>query len=56
MVWVVRDDQVERRAVTVDQVNDDKVVVIAGVNGGDRVVVEGFDNLAEGMRVTEAVR
>ncbi len=56
VVWVVRDGRVERRAVSVAQAGRDDVTVAAGLGGGDRVVVEGPDDLAEGDRVTEAVR
>ncbi len=54
MVWVVRDGRVERRAVTLGAARGDPVTIAAGVSGGDRVVVEGFDNLADGAKVTEA--
>ncbi len=56
IVWVVRDGRVERRAVSVVPAGGDAVTVAAGLGGGDRVVVEGPDNLAEGDRVTEAGR
>src|SRR5262249_38406679 len=56
IVWVVRDARVERRAVTVGAARGDEVGIAAGVSGGERVVVEGLDNLAEGARVTEAKR
>jgi len=56
IVWIVRDGRVERRAVTVGTARGDQVTIAAGVRGGDRVVVEGPDNLAEGARVTEAKR
>jgi RND family efflux transporter MFP subunit len=54
VVWVVRDGRAERRAVTVGLVDDDRVIINAGVSGGERVVVEGFDNLSDGIAVTEA--
>src|SRR5688572_26137123 len=48
VVWLVRDGKVERRAVTVGATRGDEVTIDAGVSGGDRVVVEGPDSLAEG--------
>jgi RND family efflux transporter MFP subunit len=54
IVWVVKNDRVERRAVTAGARRTDEVTITAGLNGGERVVVEGPDNLAEGDRVTEA--
>lgn len=53
IVWLVRDDRVERRAVTVDSVAGDQVSLSAGLDGGERIVVEGPENLNEGAKVTE---
>jgi HlyD family secretion protein len=53
VVWVVRDGRVERRAVTVDSQQGDEVNIAAGLSGGDRIVVDGPDQLAEDARVTE---
>jgi RND family efflux transporter MFP subunit len=53
VVWVIREGRVERRAVTVGPARGDEVAIAAGLSGGDRVVVEGPANLAEGTRVTE---
>ena len=56
MVWIVRDGRVERRAVAVGATLGDEAIIAAGLTGGERVVVEGWDNLTEGVRVTEAKR
>ncbi len=56
IVWIVDDGRVERRAVTVGTAQGDEVTLVAGVRGGDRVVVEGAGDLADGARVTEANR
>ena len=53
VVFVVRADRVERRAVTVGLTNRDQIEVVSGLATGDRVVVEGFDGLADGARVKE---
>ena len=53
IVWVVRDGRAERRAVTVAETHGDEVTVSAGLNGGEKIAIEGADNLAEGARVTE---
>jgi len=53
VVWVVRDGRVERRAVTVGATRGDEVTLAAGVIGGDRLVVEGTENLADGAKITE---
>jgi RND family efflux transporter MFP subunit len=56
IVWVVRDNRVERRAVTVETAYNDEVSIAAGVSGGEKVVVEGPEDLAEGAKITEAKR
>ena len=53
IVWLVRDGRVERRAVTLGAAQGDEVTVAAGVSGGERVVVDGPVNLADGASVTE---
>ena len=53
VVWVVREGRVERRAVTVGGTQGNDVSIAAGLSGGDRVVVEGPDDLADGAKVTE---
>ncbi|HVP11077.1 MAG TPA: efflux RND transporter periplasmic adaptor subunit [Phycisphaerae bacterium] len=54
IVWIVRNGRVERRAVTVGTTRRDEVTIAAGLSGGDRVVMDGPDTLAEGVKVTEA--
>lgn len=52
-VWVVGDkESVERRAVMLGEpVGEDSVVVISGIEAGDRVVVAGVYHLTDGQRV-----
>ena len=53
-VFVVGPDgKVERRAITLGSGAGDSVEVVAGLNAGDRVVLEGPDDLSAGMSVTE---
>jgi RND family efflux transporter MFP subunit len=49
--FVVRQDTVERRAVQVGGTDGDRLEVIAGLKGGDRVVVTPPPELTEGMRI-----
>lgn len=56
IVWLVQDGQLERRAVTIASERGAEVVVAAGLQAGDRVVVEGPENLAQGGRVKETKR
>jgi RND family efflux transporter MFP subunit len=53
VVFVVRDERVERRAVKVGAPDGDQVEVVSGLNAGDRIVVDGHDGLANGSRVKE---
>lgn len=53
VVFVVRGDRVERRAVKVGSTRGDSVEVLSGVNTGERVVVEGPESLVDGARVKE---
>lgn len=53
IVWVVRNDRVERRAVTVRSNHDKDVTLAAGLDPGERIVVEGMENLQEGGWVME---
>ncbi len=56
VVWVVRDGRAERRAVTVGMTRGEFVTIAAGLSGGEKVVVDRTDHLAEGARVTEEKR
>jgi HlyD family secretion protein len=56
IVWVIRDGRAERRAVTVGVASGDELTIAAGLEGGERVLVEGPDNLADGAKVTEENR
>ena len=53
VVFVVRGGAVERRAVTTGVEDGGDVEVLAGVAAGERVVVEGPPELADGDRVAE---
>jgi RND family efflux transporter MFP subunit len=53
VVFVVSGDRVERRAVKVGLANGEQVEVLSGLNGGDKVVVDGHAGLADGSRVKE---
>ena len=54
MVWVIRDGRAERRAITVAATKGDEVTVAAGLSGGERIAIEGTDQLVDGGKVKEA--
>jgi RND family efflux transporter MFP subunit len=51
IVFVVKDDKVERRAISVGQEQGDQVEVISGVTAGERVVIDGPATLKDGDKV-----
>jgi RND family efflux transporter MFP subunit len=51
-VFVVRQDTVERRAIKTAGTDGDRLEVVAGLRGGDRVVVSPPETLREGMLIT----
>jgi RND family efflux transporter MFP subunit len=51
VVFVVRDDRVERRAVQVGAEEGDEVEVLSGLSSGDRIVVDVPATLKDGDRI-----
>ncbi|MCP5524913.1 MAG: efflux RND transporter periplasmic adaptor subunit [Verrucomicrobiales bacterium] len=52
-VWLVTEDRAVVRDVAVGEVLDGETAVLAGLTPGDRVIIEGQDQLLEGGRVRE---
>jgi RND family efflux transporter MFP subunit len=52
IVWVIQNERVERRAVTVSQTTGDAVSLSAGLAAGEIVVLKSTKPLSEGRRVT----
>jgi HlyD family secretion protein len=53
IVWIIRDGKVERRAVTIAQTTGDESTIAAGLNNGEKIVVNPPAGLAEGARISE---
>jgi RND family efflux transporter MFP subunit len=51
VVFVMRDDRVERRAVSIGAASGDQTEVLSGVSAGEHVVVEGPQTLKDGDKV-----
>ena len=51
IVFVMREDRVERRAVSVGTATGDQTEVVSGISVGERVVVEGPQTLKDGDKV-----
>ena len=54
IVFVVADNRLERRAVRTGAMHGDDVTVLSNLKSGEKVVVEGPENLKAGERVKEA--
>jgi HlyD family secretion protein len=54
VVFVVYNDRVERRAVTVSVSRDDEVVIASGLTAGERVIISAPKDLADGAAVRES--
>ena len=50
-VWTVKDGVVGRKYVTVDGYQEQGVIVSAGLEPGDKVVVKGAAKVSTGMKV-----
>ena len=51
VVFVIEDDTVDRRTVSVGRAVGSDVEIMAGVTPGDRVVVSGLEGLSDGQKV-----
>jgi multidrug efflux pump subunit AcrA (membrane-fusion protein) len=50
-VWIVRDGRVERRTVQLGAEQDGRVAVVAGLKGGETVVLKPSPRLRDGAAV-----
>ena len=53
VVWVVENNLAERRAVTIASSNNNEIILAAGLQGGETIVVNAPDSLTDGARVKE---
>lgn len=51
VVYLIRDDHVERRAVHLGAKNADRVVVLSGLNAGERLAAGDLGQLADGVKI-----
>ncbi len=51
VVFVIHEDRVERRAVKLGAADGDQIEVLSGLTAGERIVVDGPPDLADGDRV-----
>ena len=51
-VWVAKDGRATRQNITIAGYSGTGVVVSEGLHGGDLVIVEGYQKISEGMKVS----
>ena len=51
IVWVVRDERVERRAITISRTTQDETIVASGLNAGEIVVLQPSPGLTDGGKI-----
>jgi hypothetical protein len=54
IVWVFRDDRVERRAVNVSRTSGGEAVLASGLTSGEKIVINPPATLTDGAAVREA--
>jgi len=52
-VWIARDGRAEPRAVTTGLENPERVEIVTGLTGAEKVIARGHDGLYAGARVAE---
>lgn len=51
-VWVVENERATRRMIQISGYSGTGVIVSEGLKGGDQVIVEGYQKVSEGMKVS----
>jgi len=50
-VWLSDDNVAKRRFVKTGGFNDNGIVIVEGLSAGDKIIVEGFQKVSEGMKI-----
>ncbi|MDR1518354.1 MAG: efflux RND transporter periplasmic adaptor subunit [Dysgonamonadaceae bacterium] len=51
-VWLAQDGEAHRRFIGIGDLTNDGIVVSEGLSAGDNIIVEGFQKICEGMKIT----
>ncbi len=51
IVWIVRGDVAERRAVSTGSKQDSEVMIVAGLSGGEQIIINAPPEIRDGSRV-----
>ncbi|MDR3227623.1 MAG: efflux RND transporter periplasmic adaptor subunit [Prevotellaceae bacterium] len=52
-VWLVKDGKATSANVTIGELTDTGIIITDGLQNGDKVIVEGYHKVSEGMKVQE---
>ena len=55
-VWTMADGKAHRSNVSVGETVGDRIQILSGLSEGDKVIVEGYQKVSEGTRVTNGKR
>ena len=50
-VWIAKDGKASRRLVEVGQTYGDRIMILEGLNEGDKVIIEGYQKVSEGSEI-----
>ena len=50
-VWLVKENKASRQLVETGDAQGDRIVILSGLNEGDKVIVEGYQKVSEGSAV-----
>ena len=50
-VWLANDNVAKRRFVKTGGLNDNGIIIVEGLSAGDKLIIEGFQKVSEGMRI-----
>jgi RND family efflux transporter MFP subunit len=51
-VWVVSAEKASKRIVQTDGLSEEGIVIAGGIDPGDKVIVEGYQKVSEGTKIT----
>ncbi|NLA48001.1 MAG: hypothetical protein GX876_00910, partial [Bacteroidales bacterium] len=51
-VWLAEENTAKQRFVTTGKLHANGIVISEGLSEGDRLIVEGFQKVSEGMKIS----
>ncbi|KAA6344135.1 Multidrug resistance protein MdtA [termite gut metagenome] len=50
-VWLANGDVAQRKFIKTGGLNDNGIVIVEGLSAGDKLIIEGFQKVSEGMKI-----